>query len=247
MKHILFVDDERNILSPLEHMLHRMRSTWDMDFACGAREAFELIDAGKEYEIVVSDLQMPGMDGTEFLRRISERFPEAIRIVLSGNLNSETLNPAAKVSHQVLAKPCDPDHLRNILLRACTLRERMEGSKIKTVLMRMGTLPSVPVLYWQIMNEVNLPNPSIERVAQLISLDPGMSAKVLKLANTHSGPKSTHISNIMYAAHTLGIENLKTLSLSPIFSIVWSGTIFRKDSKSTCCGSTGSPWGNTHD
>ena len=43
----------------------------------------------------------------------------------------------------------------------------MDNSPIKAELMRMGTLPSVPVLYWRIMDEINSPKPSIERVAEI--------------------------------------------------------------------------------
>ena len=66
----------------------------------------------------------------------------------------------------------------------------MENSPVKSALMRMGTLPSVPVLYWRIMDEINSPSPSISRVAEIVSKDPGMTAKVLKVANTSTNPQN---------------------------------------------------------
>ena len=212
MKRVLFVDDEENLLNGLKHMLHRMRSSWHMSFTTGGQQALSLLELEPEYDIVVSDLHMPGMHGAEFLRQVCEKFPKAIRIVLSGNLSADSLTEAAGVAHQILAKPCDPDHLRSILARAFTLCERMENPTVKTTLMRMGTLPSVPVLYWRIMEEINSAEPSVERVAQIISKDPGMTAKILKLVNSHMSPKD-RISNIMYAAHMLGLENLKSFVL----------------------------------
>ena len=212
MKRVLFVDDEENLLNGLKHMLHRMRSSWHMSFVTGGEQALSLMDDEPEYDVVVSDLHMPGMHGAEFLKHVCEKFPEVIRIVLSGNLGAESLTEAAGVAHQILAKPCDPDHLRNILARAFTLCERMENSTVKTTLMRMGTLPSVPVLYWRIMEEINSAEPSVEKVAQIISKDPGMTAKVLKLVNSHTSPKD-RVSNIMYATHMLGLENLKSFVL----------------------------------
>ena len=212
MKRVLFVDDEENLLNGLKHMLHRMRSSWHMSFVTGGEQALSLMDDEPEYDVVVSDLHMPGMHGAEFLKHVCEKFPEVIRIVLSGNLGAESLTEAAGVAHQILAKPCDPDHLRNILARAFTLCERMENSTVKTTLMRMGTLPSVPVLYWRIMEEISSAEPSVEKVAQIISKDPGMTAKVLKLVNSHTSPKD-RVSNIMYATHMLGLENLKSFVL----------------------------------
>jgi len=152
------------------------------------------------------------MHGAEFLKRVCENYPHMIRIVLSANLSAESLTEAASVAHQILSKPCDPDHLRNILARAFTLCERMENSIVKETLMQMGTLPSVPVLYWRIMEEINAPEPSVERVAQIVAKDPGMTAKVLKLVNSHTSPKD-RVSNIMYATHMLGLENLKSFVL----------------------------------
>ncbi len=212
MKRVLFVDDEENLLNGLKHMLHRMRSSWHMSFVTGGEQALSLMEDEPEYDVVVSDLHMPGMHGAEFLKHVCEKFPEVIRIVLSGNLGAESLTEAAGVAHQILAKPCDPDHLRNILARAFTLCERMENSTVKTTLMRMGTLPSVPVLYWRIMEEISSAEPSVEKVAQIISKDPGMTAKVLKLVNSHTSPKD-RVSNIMYATHMLGLENLKSFVL----------------------------------
>ena len=212
MKRVLFVDDEQNLLNGLKHMLHRMRSSWEMSFASGGQEALELLEAEASFDVVVSDLHMPGMHGAEFLRQVCERFPHMIRIVLSANLSAESLTEAAGVAHQILSKPCDPDHLRNILARAFTLCERMANSTVKEALMQMGTLPSVPVLYWRIMEEINSPEPSVERVAHIVAKDPGMTAKVLKLVNSHTSEKD-RVSNVMYATHMLGLENLKSFVL----------------------------------
>lgn len=212
MKRVLFVDDDENLLNGLKHMLHRMRSAWQMSFATGGEKALTLIEEEEGFDVVVSDLHMPGMQGAEFLGKVCEKSPGMIRIVLSANLGAKSLTEAASVAHQILSKPCDPDHLRNILARAFTLCERMEDSAVKTALMRMGTLPSVPVLYWRIMEEINSPEPSVERVAQIISKDPGMTAKVLKLVNAHTGDRD-RVSNVMYATHMLGLENLKSFVL----------------------------------
>ena len=225
MNRVLFVDDEQNLLSGLKHMLHPMRSSWGMGFALGGNEALQMMRDEEPFDVVVSDLHMPGMQGTELLGRISEAYPEAIRIVLSAKLNANTLSEAASVAHQILAKPCDPDNLRNIISRAFTLRERMETSPVKDMLMRMGSLPSVPVLYWQIRAEIESPEPSLERVAQIISKDPGMTAKVLKLANCDTS-KNDRVSNVMYATHMLGLENLKSFVLvAEMFDNIKEGEI----------------------
>jgi HD-like signal output (HDOD) protein/CheY-like chemotaxis protein len=207
------VDDDKNVLSGLQRMLHQVRSNWDLHFANGGQEALDLIRGGTEIDVVVTDLHMPGMHGTEMLSEISQIDPEIIRIVLSGNLNADDLSDSANIAHQIVAKPCDPDHFRSVLARAFTLRRRMENSPVKMSLMQMGTLPSVPVLYWRIMDEINSPSPSIARVAEIVSKDPGMTAKVLKVANSTTNPQN-RVTDIVYATHMIGLENLKSFVLA---------------------------------
>ena len=194
-------------------MLHQVRSTWDLHFANGGEQALELLRGGTEVDVIVTDLHMPGMHGVEMLTQVSKMDPEIIRIVLSANLNADDIAPTAGITHQIVAKPCDPDHFRSVLTRAFTLRRRMENSPVKTSLMQMGTLPSVPVLYWRIMDEINSPSPSIARVAEIVSKDPGMTAKVLKVANTTTNPQN-RVTDIVYATHMIGLENLKSFVLA---------------------------------
>jgi HD-like signal output (HDOD) protein len=71
----------------------------------------------------------------------------------------------------------------------------------------------VPVLYWRIMDEINSAKPSIARVAEIVSKDPGMTAKILKVANTSTTPQN-RITDIVYATHMIGLENLKSFVLA---------------------------------
>lgn len=217
-KRILFVDDEENVLRGLKVMLHRQRTDWTMSFAQSGAEAIRIIEADGPFDVVVADMHMPGMHGSDFLRHVMEKFPQTVRFVLSGNLDGATLLKASPVAHQVLAKPCDAHHLRNVLARALSLRDRLKECRLKDALLEMGSLPSVPVVYWEIMSEIESPAPSIERVGRIIEKDPGMSAKILQIVNVHSG-ESDRISNIIEAAEAIGLENLKNYVLvAEIFS-----------------------------
>jgi HD-like signal output (HDOD) protein len=209
---VLFVDDDANVLHGLKVMLHTMRNQWQMGFAQGGAEALALMEQDGPFHVVVSDIHMPGMHGAEFLTKVMEQYPQTVRFVLSGNLDNKALIESSSVAHQVLSKPCDPNLLRSLLVRALSLRDRLTESPLKATLLDMGALPSVPVIYWEIMNEINSPEPSIERVGMIIEKDPGMSAKVLQIVNVHSG-QTRRISNIREAARLLGLENIKSFVL----------------------------------
>ncbi len=212
MNRVLFVDDEPNVLEGFKHALHPLRNTCEISICRSGDEALARLGRDESFDVIVSDLRMPGLSGSEFLTRVRERYPEIVRILLSARLDSETLHEASVVAHQVLTKPVDSEILREVLSRAFSLRGRVASTKVRKTLLRLGSLPSVPVLYWKILGEMSAPSPSIERVAQLVAKDPGLTSKVLRLANTRGAKE--RISNIYYATFTLGLENLKSFVLA---------------------------------
>ena len=80
---VLFVDDEPRVLWGLERMLRTMRHEWEMAFAQSGRQALNILN-NDPFDVVVSDIRMPGIDGPELLAEVMERHPRAVRIVLSG-------------------------------------------------------------------------------------------------------------------------------------------------------------------
>ena len=85
-KRLLFIDDDVNTLEGLRWMLRPEAEQWDMHFVSGAEEAWELIEA-IDFDTIVLDLFLPGMDGFEFLRRLeeSERTQEIPVVILTGH------------------------------------------------------------------------------------------------------------------------------------------------------------------
>src|SRR5262245_875610 len=99
MTRVLFVDDDTNILKGLERQLRPMRGEWEMSFAAGPREAIALFDK-TPFDVVVSDMRMPEMTGTELLERIRDSHPAVARIVLSGHSKLESAVRSAGIAHQ---------------------------------------------------------------------------------------------------------------------------------------------------
>ncbi|MCG8651565.1 MAG: response regulator, partial [Pirellulales bacterium] len=98
---ILFVDDEANVLSGLRRMLRGQRSAWDMKFANSGNEALEQMQT-QSFDVIVSDMRMPGIDGAELLTRVSELYPNTVRLVLSGQSEHEKIMRAVGPAHQFL-------------------------------------------------------------------------------------------------------------------------------------------------
>lgn len=71
-KRILTVDDEERVLFIVQHAVQRPGNVFDIDTASGGREALEKV-RGKHYDLVVTDIRMPGVDGIELTRAIRSR------------------------------------------------------------------------------------------------------------------------------------------------------------------------------
>lgn len=111
---ILLVDDEPNLLSALER---RLRGRFRLETFSHPREALEAIKAKGPYGVVVSDLRMPDMNGTELLKKIRELAPDTVRIMLTGYADVDTAIEAVNEGNvfRFLTKPCPSEVLEKTL------------------------------------------------------------------------------------------------------------------------------------
>jgi len=121
-KAILCVDDERIILTSLRDQLNNhFGKRYLYEFAESADEALEVIEEFNEDDIailiIVSDWLMPGMKGDEFLVQVHQRFPNIVKVLLTGQANEEAIERARKYAnlHRYLPKPWDEATLIEVL------------------------------------------------------------------------------------------------------------------------------------
>jgi HD-like signal output (HDOD) protein len=212
-KRILFVDDEPMILQGIQHSLRGMRSEWEVQLAGSGAEALETM-AQAPFDVVITDMRMPGMDGAQLLDLVKAKFPRTVRIILSGQSDRETILRSVGPSHQYLSKPCDLDELKQRLVRAFALRDMLNDTHLKEVIGRLKTVPSLPALYVAVTEALRSPETPIAKICDLVARDMGMCAKVLQLANSAFFGLSCHVSNPQQAVSLIGVENLKALVLS---------------------------------
>jgi HD-like signal output (HDOD) protein/CheY-like chemotaxis protein len=213
MKKLLFVDDDPNILKGLGRLLHCMRAEWSMEFAESGPQALEMLSR-ESFDVVVSDMRMPGMDGAQLLSEVMVRYPQTVRIILSGQSDHEFVLRSVGPTHQFLSKPCDPQVLQSVVARACTLRDLVASESLRKTISKVRSLPSPPGLYLQLVEELKSDQSSLQRVGEIISGDVGMSTKVLQLVNSAFFGLPRHLSTPAEAACYLGVETIKALVLS---------------------------------
>jgi CheY-like chemotaxis protein len=107
---ILCVDDELNILLALQRQL---RKQFRVEGALGAEQALTAIERDGPFAVIVSDLQMPGMNGLELLGRARKLSPDTVRVMLTGQADLNTAIAAVNQNSifRFLTKPCSAEEL----------------------------------------------------------------------------------------------------------------------------------------
>lgn len=213
MRRVLFVDDEPRDLEALQRVLRPQRQEWEVSLAPSGEAALALMEASP-FDVVVSDMRMPGMDGAALLARVREDHPHVVRIVLSGHAELSTALRAVPVAHQFLAKPCDTQELRVAIERACHLKALLHDDSIRATVGALTDLPSLPKTYHELTMALADPDCSIRTIARIVEFDVGISAKILQLVNSAFFGLAGSITTIHNAVGYLGVSTLKSLVLS---------------------------------
>jgi HD-like signal output (HDOD) protein len=190
-----------------------MRQEWEMEFVPGGQEALEAL-ARTDFDVVLSDMRMPGMDGAQLLNEVRQRHPHVIRIVLSGQSDKESVLRSIGSTHQYLSKPCDPDKVRATVARACALRDLLEHRALRELMAGMQVLPSLPSLYAEIVQEMQSEDASIKKASAIIAKDLGMSTKILQVINSAYFGLPGRVTSLHQAVSLLGLDIVKALVLS---------------------------------
>jgi putative nucleotidyltransferase with HDIG domain len=209
---LLFVDDEPQILAGIRRLLRSRRDVWDLSFAESGQQALELHEV-QPFDVVVSDIRMPGMDGVELLEEIKRTTPATLRIALSGHSEQQELLRAAGTVHRYLTKPCSPIELEATIERTTALRQVLEQPDLLALVTSLGRLPSLPSIYQDLMREMRSPSCSAARVGQIVKSDLGMSTKVLQLVNSPWFGLRSKQADPVQATVLLGTETVRALVL----------------------------------
>jgi putative nucleotidyltransferase with HDIG domain len=222
-KRILFVDDEAPVLNGLRVRLHRLRTKWDMHFAESGALAIEALERA-HFDVVVTDMRMPVMDGAELLRVVRTRWPDAIRIVLSGYSELQQVMRLVPYAHQYYSKPCEAGGLENLIDRCFRLHELLHQPSLRAIVGRVSKLPAIPKVYARLQELLASDDASVHEVARLISTDAAIAAKLLQLVNSAFFRLSRRITGIEQAVNHLGFGAIRNLVLSAeVFSSWPSG------------------------
>lgn len=131
---ILCVDDEKNVLKALRRTFME-KENFDIYLAESGPEGLTVLESVNDIRLVISDYRMPGMNGVEFLRQVNERWPDTVRIVLSGYADTAVVVEAVNQGHiyKFIPKPWDDNELLITISAALEHQQlRFENSALNT-------------------------------------------------------------------------------------------------------------------
>jgi HD-like signal output (HDOD) protein len=213
MKKILFVDNQSNIQGGLRRMLHPLQEEWAAEVAESGAQALAVL-AREPFDVVVSDMRLPGMTGAQLLEHIRGLFPKMVRILIASESSDGSGMEALHVAHQILDRPCDAEILKAAIARVSAVMALVANPKQQAIVTRQGSLPTLPSLYREILAELDAPTPSLAKVAAIIGKDVAMVAKILHVVNSSFLGLRREITSPSQAVSLLGLETIRLLILA---------------------------------
>jgi CheY-like chemotaxis protein len=192
---ILFVDDEPIVLRALDRAIRIQRRPWQAVFVSSGEAALELLQR-EPFDVIISDIGMPVMDGVTLLHNVRERFPHMARLALSGEARSEERVRAVLAIHQWLAKPCPLPKLVATIDRLSWARALIDDPEVIARVCGLASLPAAPTLYLEVAEAL------------------GIASKLLQLVNSAFFGEAERVTSVHRAAVMLGADRLRELLLA---------------------------------
>lgn len=210
---VLFLDDEEPILSALRSLFRRER--YDMMFFSDPAEALTALESAP-VDLIVSDLRMPVVSGTEFLARAAAIQPSPIRIMLSGYEDKPVVISAIAhgLAKDYIMKPWDDMAFRDLIAKNLALSERLRSTELEDLLGRFDAWPMPSASAASLPAAFSGSEISIQDVVAAAERSPSLIARLLRVANSvHYGTRHP-IRTVREAVLFVGTEFVVSLLMA---------------------------------
>ncbi len=211
-KRLLFVDDEDILREFYLSLDSALGEGHEICTAPSGAEALRLMQE-KPFDVIISDLAMPNMDGLQFLGEVVRTYPESARIVISGFADRLKVAECLTVGHRFFNKPFNVKAFSALLKRICQYSYLISSEKVRRIVCGSKALPTPPDTYLRLNDVLNSEYCDLEEVGRIVQQDAGLSTKLLHIVNSAQFGFARQIASPVEAVQLLGVEVLRSLML----------------------------------
>lgn len=206
------VDDDFNITQGFKRVVHGLPSEWKFQFVGSGLEALRLMDE-QPFDVIVSDMRMPGMNGAELLQIVMGKFPQVVRIIFSGYSDPAMVLRSIRPAHRFLAKPCATENVIAAISQTLDALDLVPDENLKKMAAGISDLPVSNYVYENLLRELEIYDSSLKKVGHLINRDIAIFALSLKLVSSEFLGLPQPIGIIQQVFERIGLESIKKIVL----------------------------------
>lgn len=210
---ILIIDEDPAALERYRETLAPKSAHWSVTCISSAEEAVARVRE-QAPDLVIAALAVNQGQGAQLLSEIEAVAPNTQRFITATAEDRPKLEATFGSAFQFLPTSCPADRLITEIQRCVAIDTWLGNARVKQLVAKMGEFPSLPPIYLKVVNALNSRDASAAAVAQAISGDLAISAKVLQTVNSSYYGFDEKVSNITQAVGILGIDCVKTLVLA---------------------------------
>lgn len=207
---VLVITDDEKLKN--EILNYGFPNTIIFEFATTEDEAKRLLSSSV-YEIVGVEYLSKITNGVEFLGFTKEKYPKTFRMLFTEQAQRERAVYSTHDAHRFINKPLKNGELEKALTYFQNLSKYELDSQLVSAILGIGTIPTLPEVYIRLEREINRQDVSISRIADIISNDPLVVAKIMHIVYSSFYNISKSIVNLVHAINFLGLDIIKSLVL----------------------------------
>ncbi|MDP5252692.1 MULTISPECIES: HDOD domain-containing protein [unclassified Vibrio] len=208
--HVVYIDDDELMLSAARRLIRRLRPRWTLTCIQEASDWQAQIEQAPD--LIICDLMMPKIKGTQLLQRAAEQFPLSVRALITGGVNFDVNIIVDKSIHFVIPKPFTDDDFNDVFIRTERLHQFPFSPDVKETLLGLNNIPVLPECIQKLRKAAKQEFLHAKQIVKIIEEEPGLSAKIVNTANSSFLGFMTPTRSLENAVNRLGLNVVESIA-----------------------------------
>lgn len=209
---VLLFSEDKNLISEFSGFFKTFYGDLELIIPVNTGEVFNYLEK-KEITILFLDISSKYIDYDEIISKAKDKAPDAFRIIIYDSLKKEKAFSYLADVHRLILKPLKSEELHKSISHFVRLKNFQLDANIISSINQLGVTPILPDIYIRLEREMNKQEVSVHRIADIISDDPSVAAKILHIIYASFYNVSKGVVNLIHAINFLGLDIIKHLVL----------------------------------